>query len=303
MDPANKPIPTLEDKLIPELWDQIRERIYNKGGYLDFLCSLLGTPRESNRILDVCAGTGEPGLDLLGRGYRMNFVDDHTHMRDRFVSKVQDRGGTVEPGGDTESVLVTNIGSSNSRYFRLGAAYVSAPGPFEEHMHSLSRFPGYSAVMILGDSLPYLENKWSFARWDTRIDRQSSLHSLSDVLRAMYRVLKCRGTLIIEHHQQEEFKKMWHGFWTVVVGGKEYVVSNRFAHEPGFKEWNEPVVRTWTIKGDNPKNGKTAWKAVMRGYPYSPQELEILGLAAGFEKIEFIEQVPGSPYSMFVFKS
>jgi len=268
---------------LPLLWDALRTTLYDHDQYLSSLTHLLGN-QKGLHLFDACAGTGEPGFDLFQLGYNIDFNDSNLGMVTLAAKKARERGWVIST---PDNIYLTIPDGRKSKFtvFDIRA------------LHGYVEKNKYDAVLLLGNSLPYLHE------WDintTRHLNQFSLeHSIEITFRSLYDIIAPGGRLIIEHINQKETQST-EELGDVQFKGKGWSVILEINYvSPEDSSDNPPLGRACKFHGKSVDTNER-WIASFLGFFYSAEQLEHYGKKAGFTNFTEIPTFSGSPYSVYI---
>ncbi len=195
---------------IDDLWDKVIDFIYDRGTYVKDLERFLSARHitRNDLIVDVCAGSGFPSLDLVEIGYTVQALDGSSRMVELFNRNAQ------QMGIDGKSRLV--------RWSEL-------PGDYE----------GKAWVLLCrGNSLIYAGGSWG--EKDIEFDAIAAKDALQKTLERFYGCIKKGGFLYVDKFNKDEIpREVKKGF--VEVDGKNEQLLWKVEHDLDRR------LRTWTL--------------------------------------------------------
>ncbi|MBX4198056.1 class I SAM-dependent methyltransferase [Candidatus Parcubacteria bacterium] len=157
------------------LWDRcVYEMHYNVPKYVDELCAAFAEYNitKESQILDTCAGSGFPALDMYAIGYKnITCVDASEDQIELFNAKAEAKGLDVR----SEKCLWEDL-----------------PAHFD---------PEQFKALICKSSIWYAGGGWNK---DVEITKESTLKALRDTLSAFYSLLAKGGVLYLDKFKDSE---------------------------------------------------------------------------------------------------
>jgi len=160
---------------IDDLWDEVIRFIYDRNAYARELTDFLEQKgvRKENMIIDACAGSGFPSLELLTEGYKVIPLDGTGRMVELFNQNAKQRGL------DTRSALMK----------------------WEELPH---QYTGKArAILCRGNSLIYAGSSWGI----DELDIEKAQSAVQQTLRNFYECLEDGGILYVDKFSKDEIAK------------------------------------------------------------------------------------------------